>query len=53
VGRHALIYENGELMAESPRFSGAEEIIFADIDLERMVQERSRLSSYTDTIERS
>ena len=45
---HALIYENGELLAESPRFSDEETTIFADIDLEQLVQERARLSSFTD-----
>ena len=49
---HALIYENGDLVAESPRFSRDEEIIFGDIDLERLTHERARLTSYTDTIER-
>ena len=49
---HALIYENGDLVAESPRFSREEEIIFGDIDLERLTHERARLTSYTDTIER-
>ena len=49
---HALIYENGDLLAESPRFSRDEEVIFGDIDLERLSNERARLTSYTDTIER-
>ena len=49
---HALIYENGDLVAESPRFSREETIIFGDIDLERLTHERARLTSYTDTIER-
>jgi NAD+ synthase (glutamine-hydrolysing) len=45
----ALIYENGELLAESERFPREEQIIFSDIDLERLAQERSRLSSFQDT----
>ncbi len=49
---HALIYENGDLVSESPRFSREETIIFGDIDLERLTHERARLTSYTDTIER-
>ena len=49
---HALIYENGDPVAESPRFSSEETIIFGDIDLERLTHERARLTSYTDTIER-
>ncbi len=49
---HAMIYENAELLVESPRFSSEEELILADIDLERLVQERARLSSFTDTVAR-
>ena len=47
---HALIYENNELIAESERFPQGEQIITADIDLERLVQERMRLSSFQDTV---
>jgi len=46
---HALIYENGELLAESERFSAHDDLILADIDLERLSQERMRLSSFTDS----
>jgi len=49
---HAMIYENSEMLAESPRFSDQEELILADIDLERLVQERARLSSFGDTVSR-
>jgi NAD+ synthase (glutamine-hydrolysing) len=45
----ALIYENGELLAESERFAADEQLIFADLDLERLLQERMRLSSFNDT----
>lgn len=47
---HALIYENGELLAESPRFADGEQLIFGDIDLERLAQERMRLTSFGDTV---
>ena len=47
---HALIYENGELLAESERFSPNEQIIWADVDLERLLQERMRLTSWGDTV---
>ncbi|HEU4324376.1 MAG TPA: NAD(+) synthase [Roseiflexaceae bacterium] len=47
---HALIYENNELLAESERFAAAEQIISADIDLERLAQERMRSTSFTDTV---
>jgi len=45
---HALIYENGELLAESERFASPGQLIHADIDLDRLRQERMRLSSYND-----
>ncbi len=47
---HALIYENNEKLAEADRFSSNEQIIAADIDLERLAQERMRLSSFHDSI---
>ncbi|PDW01195.1 NAD(+) synthase [Candidatus Viridilinea mediisalina] len=46
---HALIYENGELLAESQRFADGEQLIMADIDLERLLQDRMRLTSFTDS----
>ena len=45
---YALIYENNELLAESERFAGDEQVITADIDLERLVQDRMRLTSFHD-----
>jgi NAD+ synthase (glutamine-hydrolysing) len=47
---HALIYENGELLAESERFDDEEQIILADIDLERLAQDRMRQGSFADTV---
>ncbi|ABU58287.1 NAD(+) synthase [Roseiflexus castenholzii] len=46
---HALIYELGELLAESERFARDEQIITADIDIERIVQERIRTTSFADS----
>lgn len=45
---HALICENDEVLAESERFLGDAHMIVADIDLERLVQDRMRLSSFAD-----
>jgi NAD+ synthase (glutamine-hydrolysing) len=45
---HALIYENNDLLAESQRFAPDEGVIAADIDLDRLVQERSRMTSFND-----
>ncbi len=47
---HALICENGLLLAESERFLQREQVITADIDLERLLQDRMRLSSFTDAV---
>ena len=46
---HALIYENGELLAESERFADHEQMITADIDNERLAQSRMRLTSFNDS----
>jgi NAD+ synthase (glutamine-hydrolysing) len=45
---HALIYENNDLLAESQRFAPEEQIIAADIDLDRLAQERARMTSFND-----
>jgi NAD+ synthase (glutamine-hydrolysing) len=47
---HALIYENNERLAESERFSDKEQMITGDIDLERLLQDRMRLTSFSDSI---
>ncbi|HUG91892.1 MAG TPA: NAD(+) synthase [Planctomycetaceae bacterium] len=49
---HALIYENNHLLAESDRFSLDEQRITADVDLDRLRQERMRMTSFTDTASR-
>jgi NAD+ synthase (glutamine-hydrolysing) len=46
---HALIYEENELLAEAPRFPVEDQMIAADIDLERLVQERMRSTSFNDS----
>jgi NAD+ synthase (glutamine-hydrolysing) len=43
---HALIYENGNLIAESRRFSAEPQLICGEIDLERLTQERMRQTSF-------
>ena len=47
---HAMVHENGSLLAESERFSEAEQRITADIDLDRLRQERMRLTSFNDAV---
>lgn len=44
----AMICENGELVSESARFPYGDELIHADIDLERLRQERMRMTSFND-----
>lgn len=45
---HGMIYENGELLAESERFKDDSQVIAADVDLDRLVQERMRFTSFAD-----
>jgi NAD+ synthase (glutamine-hydrolysing) len=46
----ALIYENGDLLAEAERFAKDEQLILADIDLDRVLSDRASVSSYGDAI---
>ncbi|MGB0853145.1 MAG: NAD(+) synthase [Pikeienuella sp.] len=45
---HAMIYENGSLLAESKRFADEPQLITADVDLDVLRQERMRHSSWAD-----
>lgn len=45
---HAMLFENGALLAESERFAREGQVLTADVDLDLLVQERSRLSSFID-----
>jgi len=47
---HALIYENNDLLAEAERFADQEQIITADIDLDRLVQDRMRMTTFNDAV---
>lgn len=49
---HATIYENGNLLSESERFSYRPQLICADIDLERLSQDRMRQTSFGDSVQR-
>jgi NAD+ synthase (glutamine-hydrolysing) len=48
---HSLVYENGELLAESRRFSYLDSLTYADVDLQRLRQERMRTTSFGDCVE--
>ncbi|MET0509564.1 MAG: NAD(+) synthase [Burkholderiaceae bacterium] len=43
---HAMIYENGTLLAESERFAIGPRTIFADVDVERLSRERMRQTTF-------
>jgi len=47
---HALICENAQLLCESQRFSDEEELIVADLDLDRILSDRMSTSSYGDSV---
>jgi len=45
---HALIYENGERLAETERFARGERLVTADVDLERLLHDRMQMTSWAD-----
>ena len=47
----AMVHEMGDLLAESARFGDAPEIIYADIDAQRLRLERMRNGTFNDTAE--
>lgn len=49
---HAMVYENGTLLAESERFCQNSQWVMADIDLERLTQERMRMNTFGYSIQR-
>ena len=48
----SLIYENGELLAESERFLDTSHLVYADLDLERLSRERMRMTTFGDSVRR-
>ncbi len=49
---HAMVYENGTLVAESQRFQETSQLVLADLDVDRLVQERMRMTSFGDSMQR-
>ena len=47
---HALVYENNDLLAEGERFQDEPQVVFADLDLERLAQDRMRMTSFNDAV---
>ena len=48
---HAVIYENGALLAESARFQYTSQLVLADLDLQRLSQERMRQTSFNQSVQ--
>src|SRR3954464_881028 len=46
----AIIAENGELVEEAERFSNEEQVLYADLDLNRILADRSSPNSFGDSI---
>ena len=49
---HAIVYENGDLVAESERFRYDSQLVMADLDLERLALERMRQNSFAQSMQR-
>ncbi|HBZ71934.1 MAG TPA: NAD(+) synthase [Deltaproteobacteria bacterium] len=49
---HAMIWENGSLLAESQRFSKGPQLTFADVDLDRLWADRMRQNSFGQSVQR-
>jgi len=50
-GGHCILAENGALLAESPRFQRDETMLCADVDIERLSNERQKINSFVTTRE--
>jgi NAD+ synthase (glutamine-hydrolysing) len=48
---HAIVYENGDLVAESERFRYESQLVLAELDLERLTQERMRQNSFGQSMQ--
>ena len=49
---HGFVYENGTLLAESDRFAYGSQLIAADLDLDRIAQDRMRQNSFGESVRR-
>jgi NAD+ synthase (glutamine-hydrolysing) len=50
-GGHALIAENGSVLAETPRFQRDDALLISDIDVERLQNDRQKMNSFSDSLE--
>ncbi len=46
----ATIYENGDLQSEAERFAIDEQVIYADVDLDRIASDRASASNFGDAV---
>ena len=49
---HGFVYENGALLTESDRFAYGSQLVTADIDLDRIAQDRMRQNSFGESVRR-
>lgn len=47
-GGHAIIAENGTVLKEAQRFERESQLVYADIDIEKLVLDRRRTTSFTN-----
>jgi NAD+ synthase (glutamine-hydrolysing) len=47
---HAMIAENGAILAESKRFGDGDKLLVADVDIDRLTLDRGRTNSFNDTL---
>ncbi|MDO8523331.1 MAG: NAD(+) synthase [bacterium] len=52
-GGHAIIAENGTILKESERFQRNGEIIYSDLDIEHLLTERARTTSFGEAVHES
>jgi NAD+ synthase (glutamine-hydrolysing) len=50
---HGLVAENGDLIAESQRFARRSQLLVVDLDLDRLLHELIRWSTFHDAVERT
>ena len=49
---HGMIYENGAQLAQTERFKYGSQLVTADIDLDRLAQDRMRQNSFAQSVQR-
>ncbi len=49
---HGMVCENGTLLAETERFADRPQLVSADIDLDRLAQDRMRQNSFAQAVRR-